>query len=129
MPSFGAKSDAILSTVHPDLQRLFRRVVTRFDCKVLSGKRTSQEQELLVFAGKSKIQNSKHLTGYAVDVMPWPVDWSDTKRHYAFCGYVKGVSEMMGIKVRGGFDWDSDWTFTDQTFHDCPHWEIVALPT
>lgn len=125
MPSFSQQSNAILETVDPRLQRLFRRVVVGFDCQVLSGIRTKDEQRVLVFAGRSKTKNSRHLTGHAVDVLPYPVVWTDTKRHYAFCGYVRGIASMMGIKVRGGHDWDSDWTFTDQTFHDRPHWELL----
>lgn len=125
MPEFSVKSDRILSIVDPELQRLFRQIVQGFDCTVLSGKRTLDEQHELVAAGRSKTLTSKHLTGDAVDVMPWPVDWHDTKTHYAFCGYVRGVAGMMGIEVRGGHDWDRDWTFTDQTFHDIPHWEIL----
>ena len=84
-----------------------------------------ERQRQLFAEGKSKTLNSRHLTGDAVDVMPYPIDWDDTKRHYAFCGYVRGIADMLGIKVRGGHDWNMNWIFTDQTFHDIPHWEIV----
>jgi len=127
VPAFSDRSDAVLNTVDPTLQRLFRRVVKRYDCTVMpdGGKRTLERQRVLKFEGKSKTLNSKHLTGEAVDVMPYPLSWTDTKRNYAFCGYVRGVAEMMGIDVRGGHDWDRDWTFTDQAFHDVPHWELA----
>jgi len=133
MPAFSKRSLDELATVHPDLQRLFKRIVLKFDCTILKdgGRRTPERQHELVLAGKSKTYNSKHLTGDAVDVAPYPVYWDLTdpeniKRWYAFCGYVRGIAESMGINIRGGHDWDMDWTFTDQTFHDCPHWELIS---
>lgn len=95
------------------------------DCTILEGRRSKERQEQLVAEGKSKTLLSKHLIGRAVDVMPYPVDWNDTKRNYAFCGYVRGIADMLGVKVRAGHDWDMDWQFKDQTFHDVPHWELV----
>jgi peptidoglycan L-alanyl-D-glutamate endopeptidase CwlK len=127
MPKFSERSLDVLHTVHPDLQYLFKMVVLRFDCTILpdGGYRTPERQQELYDAGHSKTLNSKHLTGRAVDVAPYPIDWDDMKRWYAFCGYVRGTAERLEVDVRGGFDWDSDWTFTDQTFHDLPHWELL----
>jgi hypothetical protein len=49
---------------------------------------------------------------------------SQLMRWYSFGGYVRGIAEGMEINVRWGGDWDSDWSFIDQTFHDLPHWEL-----
>lgn len=127
VPRFSGRSLLVLNTVSPKLQDLFNRVVVQFDCTILpdGGLRLPARQRELVATGRSKTIHSKHLTGRAVDVAPWPIDWDDTKTWYAFCGYVKGIAEGMEIAVRGGFDWDRDWMFTDQTFHDLPHWELV----
>jgi peptidoglycan L-alanyl-D-glutamate endopeptidase CwlK len=132
MPAFSQRSLDVLATVKPDLRRLFHRVVLKFDCTILpdGGLRTPDRQLELYREGKSKTLQSKHLTGDAVDVAPYPVNWDmsnieNVKRWYAFCGYVRGVAEKLEIDVRGGFDWDSDFTFTDQAFHDCPHWELL----
>lgn len=126
MPAFSARSLAVLDTVHPDLQRLFKRVVLKFDCTILpdGGKRTEEQQRELVAAGKSKTMQSRHLTGDAVDVAPYPIDWEDSQRFYAFAGYVIGIAESLGIAIRWGGDWNSNWDFTDQTFHDLPHFEL-----
>ena len=88
------------------------------------GKRTPERQLELFNAKKSKTLDSKHLTGRAVDVAPYPIDWDDTDRFYHFAGYVFGIAESMGIHLRWGGDWDSDFTFTDQSFHDLPHFEL-----
>ena len=127
MPAFSARSNNVLNTVHPDLQRVFRRVVQRFDCTVLpdGGRRTPDRQQELVDSGASQTLNSKHLTGNAVDVAPWPLDWDDTDRFRAFGGYVIGIAQQAGVELRWGGDWDGDWCFTDQTFHDLPHFELA----
>lgn len=127
MPAFSERSKSVLRTVDPELQRLFNRVVLQFDCTILypdGGKRTIERQRQLVEAEVSQTLNSKHLTGNAVDVAPYPIDWHDLNRWYAFGGYVRAVAEQLGIHVRWGGDWDMDWTFTDQSFHDLPHWEL-----
>jgi peptidoglycan L-alanyl-D-glutamate endopeptidase CwlK len=126
MPYFSERSNAVLDTVHPTLQQLFRRVVLQHDCTILpdGGKRTEARQAELVAAGKSQTMHSKHLTGHAVDVAPYPIDWEDWKRWYAFGGYVRGIAEGMEIDVRWGGDWNGDWSYIDQSFHDLPHWEL-----
>lgn len=134
MPSFGSESKEKLSQVHPDLQRLFNEVIRNYDCKVTCGHREKEEQEAAVRDGYSRVHfpNSKHnhLPSLAVDVAPYPVDYADTKdamkRWYHFGGYVKATAERMGIKVRWGGDWDGDFDFKDQNFHDLPHFELVT---
>ena len=42
----------------------------------------------------------------------------------SFAGYVQGVAEQLGIKIRWGGDWDSDFDFKDQTFNDLVHFEL-----
>lgn len=126
MPEFSEKSLAQLGTCHPDLQRLFAAVVQHYDCVVLEGQRSVAQQEENVRRGVSKTMDSRHLDApaNAVDVAPYPVDWNDTKRFYHFGGFVLGVAATMGLKIRWGGDWDGDQTFTDQTFHDLPHFEL-----
>ena len=50
--------------------------------------------------------NSKHnkLPSKAVDVAPYPIDWNDPDRFYHFAGYVRGIAEGMGIKIRWGLE-------------------------
>lgn len=129
MPNFGTKSRTELATAHPDLQRLFNRVIDTFDCVVLEGHRGEAAQEEAVRTGKSKLHwpngNHNKTPSMAVDVAPYPVNWNDTQRFYYFAGYVKGIAATMGIKIRWGGDWDSDTDLHDQTFFDLPHFELV----
>lgn len=153
MGSFSASSLAKLETCHPDLQRLFHRVVIGFDCTVLEGKRDIEQQRINVAKGVSKTMASKHVfpvegPALAADVAPYPLKWPDgglrkmalagdatamgeylkqVALWYAFGGYVMGIAAGMGIPIRWGADWDGDWVIIDQTFDDLPHFEL-ALP-
>jgi len=128
MATFGIRSAANLATAHPSLQRLFREVIKHFDCSVICGHRTEEEQNKVFHEGKSKVQwpRSKHnrLPSIAVDVVPYPVDWKDTNRFYYFAGVVKGIASSMDIDIRWGGDWDGDTQVHDQTFMDLPHFEL-----
>ena len=129
MPSFGRASRNRLATCHDDLQRLFGAVVVSFDSSVLAGHRGQAEQDRLFAEGKSKLKypDSKHnkYPSMAVDVAPCPVDWSDTSRFYYFAGFVKATALSMGITIRWGGDWNSNFVTNDQTFMDLPHYELV----
>tara|TARA_Y100000004_G_scaffold4519_1_gene5385 strand:- start:71 stop:469 length:399 start_codon:yes stop_codon:yes gene_type:complete len=129
MPSFGAKSKANLSECHPDLQKVFNKVIQSYDCSVIEGYRGREEQDAAFHSGKSKLQypKSKHnrQPALAADVIPYPVDWDDTKQFYHFAGFVQGIAEEMGIQIRWGGDWNSNRLFEDQSFHDLPHYELI----
>ena len=129
MPSFGESSRNALESAHPKLRELFNEVIKTYDCKVLCGFRSQEDQQKAFDGGFSKVQwpNSKHNTypSLAVDVVPYPVDWQDLRRFYFFAGYVKATAERMGIKIRWGGDWDNDFNFKDQNFHDLPHTELL----
>ena len=134
MPSFGERSRKNLESCHPDLQRLFERVVVERDCSVLCGHR-DEEAQMEAYNAKprrSKVQfpNSKHNQepSIAVDVVPYPrIDWNDKGRFYLFVGYVLGVASQMGIDIRCGADWDGDGEVKDQNFHDLPHFELINI--
>ena len=131
MPKFGRKSKERLATCHPDLQRLFNEVIKHFDCSVICGHRTKEEQDTVYNARKSKVKypKSKHNSSpsMAIDVAPYiegrGVVW-DEKQCYYFSGYVKGVADNIGIQIRLGSDWDGDDDISDQTFLDLVHFEL-----
>lgn len=112
--------------VHPDLIRLFEEVVKGFDCTVLQygGKRTLELQAQLVANGVSKTMNSNHLTGNALDIVPYPVDWEDRERQYQFASFVFDTAMRMGIRVRWG-----GWFRApgNKIFYDSPHWEMINV--
>ena len=130
MAKLGKSSEERLNTCHPDLQKVFRRVVEKYDLTITCGTRGEAEQNEAFRTGKSKVQfpKSKHnLTpSLAVDAVPYPIDWNDRSRFYHFAGYVLGIAEGMGIKLRWGGDWDGDFDLKDQKFFDLPHFELVA---
>ena len=128
MPKFGNTSIARLRECDPLLQRLFLEVVKEYDCSVLVGHRTRIEQIHAFEKGNSRLKwpDSKHnkIPSKAVDVSPYPIDWQDSKRFYHFGGFVKGLALGMGIPIRWGGDWDSDYDLNDQTFMDLVHFEL-----
>ena len=126
MPQFSQQSLDKLSGCDPRLRDLFLEVVKHWDCTVLYGRRTREEQERLVKEGKSMTMNSKHLfiPSQAVDVAPYPIDWNDVQRFYYFCGFVLGIAQTMGIDIRWGGDWDDDMQVKDNNFNDLVHFEI-----
>jgi peptidoglycan L-alanyl-D-glutamate endopeptidase CwlK len=129
MPSFSSRSLAKLATCRPELQRVAEEVIKHWDCTVLDGHRSAEAQAEAFEHGRSKLApgTSKHNAwlSEAIDLAPYPVDWNDTQRFYFFAGYVLGVAESMGVKLRWGGDWDSDHDVHDQTFFDLVHFEIA----
>lgn len=133
MPSFSKRSKDRLATCHPELQLLFEEVVKVYDCSVLCGHRTEEEQNEAYESGNSQLQwpDGKHNSypSNAVDVAPYisgvGIDWENTAQFYHFAGYVQGVAESMGITIRCGCDWNMNRDVSDQTFDDLVHFEIL----
>lgn len=126
MPKFSKQSINRLQSCDERLFKLFSEVVKHFDCTILEGRRTVERQSMLVKQGKSKTMNSKHLTGRAVDVAPYPINWEDRERFTYFAGFVMGIASQQGLKLRWGGDWDKDTDLADNSFDDLPHFEIVG---
>ena len=129
MNKFSDASKKRLATCHPDLQKVFNKVIENYDCTVTCGHRGKEEQDEAVRTGASKLAwpNSKHnsLPSKAIDVVPFPIDWTDTSRFYHFAGFVLAVAQSMGVKLRWGGDWNGDLKFRDEKFKDLPHFELV----
>lgn len=129
MPEFSSASMEKLSRCALPLQFLFLEVVKHFDCTILTGFRGALEQDKAFAEGKSKLKfpNSKHnkAPAKAVDATPYPIDWNDTERQYYFAGFVMGMAERLGIKLRFGGDWDMDTETDDNRFRDLCHFELV----
>ena len=67
----GNRSNERLEGVDPSMQTLVRSAIGRSeqDFSVICGLRTRKEQEALVAKGASQTMKSKHLGGFAVDLM------------------------------------------------------------
>ncbi len=130
-----------LRTTHVDLQTLFQVVVKFFDCTITYGVRTTEEQQALYARGRTEpggivtncdgvIAKSNHQGGFAVDSVPYPIDWKDKNRMKYFAGFVIGIARMLkeqGLidsEIRSGYDWDGDTQVKDTNFIDLPHFQI-----
>lgn len=133
MNNFGKGSLARLSTCDNSLQLLFNAVGKRYPCTILEGHRDEERQNLLFEQGKSKVKfpHGKHNSkpSKALDAAPDPINWSNDRkniaRYYHFAGFVLAMANVMDIKIRWGGDWDGDRDFSDQTFDDLVHFELV----
>jgi len=114
----GTRSLQNLSGVHPDLVAVVKRAIqiTEQDFTVIEGVRNIERQRELYRKGASKTLNSRHLTGHAVDMVPWPVDWNDLDRFEVVSEAMKAAAEELNIPIVWGGDWKS--------FYDGPHFEL-----
>lgn len=129
MATFSRTSQERLATCHPDIQKVMTEVIKHRDITVLDGARTLEQQRAYVASGHSHTLNSKHLVqsdGYshAIDIAPYPIDFNDRERFYYTAGFILGVAEVLGVKLRWGGDWDGDSDIHDQKFYDLPHFEL-----
>lgn len=136
MPKFSKRSKDNLATADIKLQQLFNAVIEEFDCTVIYGHRTPEEQFELFKKGREKkdgwwvktgktvtnldgnIKKSKHnyFPSKAVDVVPFPLDWNDIKAFELLAKVVRAKALELNIEVTWGGDWVS--------LKDYPHWEI-----
>lgn len=131
---FGEKSKEALSTTHPKLRLLCNIVIMYQDVAIREGHRGPEEQEAHYRAGRTKVRwpNSKHnsMPSEAIHILPMPINYSgdfkNLARYYFLAGRVKQIAESLGIQVRWGGDWDSDLDFSDQSFDDLAHYEILG---
>ena len=114
----GIRSLQNLSGVHPDLVAVVKLAIsiTEQDFTVIEGIRNINRQRELYKAGKSTTMNSRHITGHAVDMVPWPVDWNDLERFEVVSEAMKTAAEELDIPIVWGGDWKS--------FYDAPHFEL-----
>ncbi len=148
---YSLKSKQKLETCHNDIQIIFNEVIKYYDITILEGIRTTSRQIELYNQGKSKFDGinklSKHqgelinngkLVSFAVDVMPYKKNTNafsgkekDNRRFYYMAGIVKTISKILydkfiiTHKIRWGGDWDGDDIYTDQTFDDLCHFELI----
>ncbi len=129
MPRYSKRSATKLAECDERIQKVFNTVIETVDNTILVGHRNESDQEEMYDQGKSQVQwpDSKHNSSpsKAVDVAPYPIDWEDRERFTLFAGYVLGVAENMGIKLRWGGDWDRDFKTADNSFDDLVHFELL----
>ena len=127
--SLSLRSRTALQGVHPDLVRVVRRAIqiTAQDFIVTEGVRTPERQRALYAQGRTapgpKVTwtlNSNHFIhadgyGHAVDLCPYPVDWSDVKKFNAIAAAMMEAAELEGVALT----WGGSWSPPDR-----PHFQI-----
>jgi len=120
--------------------------LTSQDFTVHDGMRTVEEQRILVAKGASQTMNSKHLTGNAVDLVPYingKLRW-EWDPIYVICLAVRKAAREQGVAIRWGGAWNINLTeSTDlpenlvkvyvtsrkakgkRAFTDGAHWELL----
>ena len=113
----GTRSKQKLSGVHPDLIAVVTKAISisPVDFTVLEGLRSVSRQRELYKAGKSTTMNSRHITGHAIDLAPWPISW-DWDEFYPIADAMKEAAEDLDISI----DWGGDW----KSFPDGPHFQL-----
>ena len=147
MAQFSEASLKKLREVHIDLQTIFLFTVKYFDCSIIYGLRTTEEQQELYAQGRTKPgyivtykdgihKKSKHQDGLAVDVIVYHkehphIRWKDERGMYHFAGIVLAFAKILreqgkiNSEIRWGGNWDMDDDLYDQTFMDLVHFEII----
>lgn len=124
----GQKSLNNLIGIHPDLVKVVNKAVEiiefPFDFSVHDGLRTIEEQEQLVKSGASKTMDSRHLTGHAVDLVPYlngKLRW-EWPLIYPIANAMRSAAQQLNIPLRWGACWDINLTTT----YSAPVEDLVA---
>lgn len=118
----GKRSVKELEGVHADLVSVVQRAIaiTPQDFAVHDGIRTLDEQKALVERGASKTLKSRHITGHAVDLVPYingKLRW-EWEPIYLVADAVRTAAQELGIPLRWGGAWDVDFTASDELPED-----------
>ena len=133
------------------LQRVVKRAIelSKQDFMVLEGVRTRQQCMINYGKGRTITQcvakgvpaqyanpkaakvtwlnnpfASKHVSGKAVDLVPYPVDWNDLKKFDLIAQAMLKAAKELGVPVRWGADWDNDGKPRERGESDSPHFEL-----
>lgn len=106
--------------VHPHLVAVVELAIqlSGVDFTITEGLRTPARQKELVKAGASRTQNSRHLTGHAIDVAAWvdgTVRW-DWPLYPKIAAAFKQAARELNTPIIWGGDW--------QRLRDGPHFEL-----
>ena len=124
MPKFGKRSKKRLKGVDSKLVNVLNELIKIMDVTIIEGLRTAKRQEELLAKGATKVKYSRHMSGKAVDLAPYPIDWEDRERFHYMGGMIRGIGQQLGLKIRWGGDWDSDGEIKDNNFDDLVHVEL-----
>ncbi|CAM3860753.1 M15 family metallopeptidase [Avibacterium endocarditidis] len=124
---FSQRSEESLKGVHKDLVKVVRRALqlSAVDFTVIEGIRSKAKQKRLFAQGASKTMHSRHLTGHAVDIVPYPLDWQDKAKFQKISQAMFQAAKELNIPIRWGGDWNQNGKTEDERFYDGPHFELL----
>lgn len=124
---FSQRSENNLKGVHSDLVKVVRRALqlSEIDFSVIEGLRTKERQAQLFKQGATKTLNSRHLTGHAVDIVPYPLDWNNLAAFGKLAKAMFAAAKELKVAIRWGGDWNRNGRSDDETFYDGPHFELL----
>lgn len=137
--ALGPKSRERLQGVHPKLVEVVEMAIelTKQDFMVLEGVRTPARQAELYAQGRTKpgqkvtwTLKSNHFInpttghGHAVDLVPFPVDWSHKKLDVVSKAMF-AAADTLGVQIRWGKDWNRNGVSGEKGESDSPHFELV----
>lgn len=116
----GLRSLNNLRGVHPDLVKVVKRAIelSEVDFTVIEGLRSQARQKELFAKGATTTMRSRHLTGHAVDIVPYvggTIRW-DWPLFDPIAKAMKQAASEIGVPIEWGGDWVS--------FKDGPHWQL-----
>jgi len=120
MNKFSIKSISKLNQLDNRLKQICIEAIKVSDFSILCGFRGEKEQTEAYKSGKSKARwgESKHnmIPSMAVDVAPYPIDWSDIKRFEDLAKIFFEIAKKNNIELIWGGNFLS--------FKDYPHFEL-----
>lgn len=140
-----------LEGVHPDLVKVVKRAIeiTSQDFMVVEGVRSKTQCYINYGKGRTAVQctvkgvpalyaqpklakvtwlnnplSSKHVSGKAVDLVPYPVNWNDLSKFDLVAKAMFTAGKELGVEIRWGADWDNDGNYREKGEYDSPHFEL-----
>jgi len=121
---FGAGSKRELDGVHSHLVILVTEtlLLSPVDFAVFDGIRTLDEQRGNIRRGVSWTLQSRHLTGHAVDLVPYidgRLTWSETSAFITIGGLMRSAAKRHGIAIKWGAlkKYGGDWSIKNDMAH------------
>ena len=99
-----------LKGIKPALHRVVERAIflSDVDFMVVEGLRTKAKQAEYVKKGASQTMNSKHLTGDAVDIVPYvngKADWDNWNYIFTMTTAMQKAAQELGVPIKWGGAW------------------------
>ena len=140
-----------LEGVNPELVKVVKRAIeiTPQDFMVVEGVRSKEQCYINYGKGRTVAQctakgvpakyaqpklakvtwlnnplSSKHVSGKAVDLVPYPVNWNDLTKFDQVAKAMFAAAKELGVSIRWGADWDNDGNYREKGEYDSPHFEL-----